>query len=88
VPGLHKLSTLWSRNHALHLSGLSHDEYVLLILDYLTNVLEDLGLSPTDQLMEVLKLLKASPADFETLSEGGTPSVVAAIQAMRNIDIQ
>ncbi|KAH8278840.1 hypothetical protein KR018_010222 [Drosophila ironensis] len=54
-------------------------------IEYLSNVLEELGLSINLQLGQILTLLKAAPDQYLTLSSGCEPRLVTAIRQMRNI---
>ncbi|SPP80916.1 conserved oligomeric Golgi complex subunit 7 [Drosophila guanche] len=54
-------------------------------IEYLSNVLEELGLSINLQLSQILTLLKAAPDQYLTLSSGCEPRLVTAIRQMRNI---
>ncbi|XP_039493422.1 conserved oligomeric Golgi complex subunit 7 [Drosophila santomea] len=54
-------------------------------IEYLSNVLEELGLSINLQLTQILTLLKAAPDQYLTLSSGCEPRLVTAIRQMRNI---
>ncbi|PSN54981.1 Conserved oligomeric Golgi complex subunit 7 [Blattella germanica] len=54
-------------------------------IDYLGNVLEDLGLSLSEHLQQVSTLLRLSPEEYQTKSSGCSPRLVAAVRQMRNI---
>ncbi|KDR16116.1 conserved oligomeric Golgi complex subunit 7 isoform X3 [Zootermopsis nevadensis] len=54
-------------------------------IDYLGNVLEDLGLSLSEHLQQVSTLLRLSPQEYQTKSSGCSPRLVAAVRQMRNI---
>lgn len=54
-------------------------------IDYLGNVLEDLGLSLSEPLSQLSQLLRVSPNDYASRSSGSTPRLVAAVRQMRNI---
>ncbi|XP_023169166.2 conserved oligomeric Golgi complex subunit 7 [Drosophila hydei] len=54
-------------------------------IEYLSNVLEELGLTINLQLSQILTLLKAAPDQYLNLSSGCEPRLVAAIRQMRNI---
>ncbi|XP_046623336.1 conserved oligomeric Golgi complex subunit 7 [Neodiprion virginianus] len=54
-------------------------------IDYLGNILEELGLSLTEQLQQMSILLRLSPEDYQSGSSGCNARVVAAIRQMRNI---
>ncbi|EDW58366.1 conserved oligomeric Golgi complex subunit 7 [Drosophila virilis] len=54
-------------------------------IEYLSNVLEELGLTINMQLAQILTLLKAAPEQYLNLSSGCEPRLVTAIRQMRNI---
>ncbi|EDW84346.1 uncharacterized protein Dwil_GK14089 [Drosophila willistoni] len=54
-------------------------------IEYLSSVLEELGLSINQQLSQILTLLKAAPDQYLALSAGCEPRLVTAIRQMRNI---
>ncbi|ALC46617.1 Cog7 [Drosophila busckii] len=54
-------------------------------IEYLSNMLEELGLTITVQLSQILTLLKAAPDQYFKLSSGCEPRLVTAIRQMRNI---
>lgn len=54
-------------------------------IDYLGNVLEDLGLSLSDQLSQLSTLLRIPVDDYQTQSSGCQPKLVAAVRQMREI---
>ncbi|XP_062125747.1 conserved oligomeric Golgi complex subunit 7 [Drosophila sulfurigaster albostrigata] len=54
-------------------------------IEYLSNVLEELGLTINLQLSQILILLKAAPEQYLSLSSGCEPRLVTAIRQMRNI---
>ncbi|XP_012283850.1 conserved oligomeric Golgi complex subunit 7 isoform X2 [Orussus abietinus] len=54
-------------------------------IDYLGNVLEELGLSLSDHLQQMSTLLRLSPEDYQSGSSGCNARVVAAVRQMRNI---
>lgn len=54
-------------------------------IEYLSSVVEELGLSLTTSLTQILTLLKASPENYLSLSAGCEPRLVTAIRQMRNI---
>lgn len=54
-------------------------------IDYLGNVLEDLGLSLSEHLQQISVLLRLSPEEYHTKSSGCSPRLVAAVRQMRNI---
>nr|CAD7442660.1 unnamed protein product [Timema bartmani] len=54
-------------------------------IDYLGNVLEDLGLNLSDHLQQVTTLLRLSSEEYQTKSSGCSPRLVAAVRQMRNI---
>nr|CAD7198705.1 unnamed protein product [Timema douglasi] len=54
-------------------------------IDYLGNVLEDLGLSLSEHLQQVTTLLRLSSEEYQIKSSGCSPRLVAAVRQMRNI---
>ncbi|XP_076294187.1 conserved oligomeric Golgi complex subunit 7 [Lasioglossum baleicum] len=54
-------------------------------IDYLGNVLEELGLSLSENLQHMSQLLRLSPEDWQNGSSGCNARVVAAVRQMRNI---
>ncbi|CAD6245186.1 GSCOCG00013571001-RA-CDS [Cotesia congregata] len=54
-------------------------------IDYLGNILEELGLKLTDNLSAVALLLRLSPEEYLEGSVGFNPRIVAAVRQMRNI---
>lgn len=54
-------------------------------INYLGNVLEDLGFSLTEKLQNIVMLLKLSPAEYSSQCSGCSPQIVAAVRQMRNI---
>lgn len=54
-------------------------------IEYLSSVVEELGLSLNTSLTQILTLLKASPENYLSLSAGCEPRLVTAIRQMRNI---
>ncbi|XP_037952193.1 conserved oligomeric Golgi complex subunit 7-like [Teleopsis dalmanni] len=54
-------------------------------IEYLSNVIEELGLNINQQLSQILTLLKATPENYRTSSSGCEPRLVSAIRQMRNI---
>ncbi|KAF5276063.1 hypothetical protein FQA39_LY00859 [Lamprigera yunnana] len=58
---------------------LAHD------IGYLGNVLEDLGLSLTDNLCQIMALLKLPSDQYQNQSSGYSARYVAAVRQMRNI---
>ena len=54
-------------------------------IDYLGNVLEDLGLSLSDQLSQLSTLLRIPADDYQAQSSGCLPKLVAAVRQMREI---
>ncbi|XP_065171053.1 conserved oligomeric Golgi complex subunit 7-like [Atheta coriaria] len=72
ILSIHELSTPACRQ-------LAHD------ISYLGSVFEDLGLTLSDNLQQLMNLLKLSPEAYQTQSAGCSPRYVAAIRQMRNI---
>ncbi|XP_060062709.1 conserved oligomeric Golgi complex subunit 7-like isoform X2 [Ylistrum balloti] len=56
-------------------------------IDYLCNVLEDLGLHMSETLKNIDKLLKASPDDYHDVTENMPQRLAHAISGMRRIDL-
>lgn len=56
-------------------------------IDYLGNVLEDLGIHSSDTLSKIITLLKATPGEFPEMAEQMPQRLTHAISCMRNIDI-
>ncbi|XP_065340265.1 conserved oligomeric Golgi complex subunit 7 isoform X1 [Cloeon dipterum] len=54
-------------------------------INYLGNVLEDLGMSLSEPLQQVCLLLKLPPQDYQTGSSGCSPRLVAAIRQVRTL---
>ncbi|KAJ8667096.1 hypothetical protein QAD02_008758, partial [Eretmocerus hayati] len=54
-------------------------------IDYLGNILEELGLSLSENLQQMSQLLRLAPEDYQSGSSGCNPRVVAAVRQMRNI---
>ncbi|KOX76079.1 Conserved oligomeric Golgi complex subunit 7 [Melipona quadrifasciata] len=54
-------------------------------IDYLGNVLEELGLSLSENLQHMSLLLRLSPEDYQNSSSGCNARVVAAVRQIRNI---
>lgn len=72
ILGLNELSPLASKQLATD-------------INYLSNVLEDMGFTLTKKLQEIVLLLKLSPSEYSTQCSGCSPQIVAAIRQMRNI---
>ncbi|GLH07427.1 Conserved oligomeric Golgi complex subunit 7 [Gryllus bimaculatus] len=54
-------------------------------IDYLGNVLEDLGLALSEPLAQLALLLRVNPSEYHSKSSGSAPRLVAAVRQMRNI---
>lgn len=54
-------------------------------IDYLGNVLEDLGLGLSDQLSQLSALLRIPAEEYQSQSSGCQPKLVAAVRQMREI---
>ncbi|KAK7872478.1 hypothetical protein R5R35_014269 [Gryllus longicercus] len=54
-------------------------------IDYLGNVLEDLGLPLSEPLAQLALLLRVNPSEYHSKSSGSAPRLVAAVRQMRNI---
>lgn len=59
--------------------------FFFVFIGYLGSVFEDLGLTLSDNLQQLMNLLKLSPEAYQTQSAGCSPRYVAAIRQMRNI---
>ncbi|XP_005188405.1 conserved oligomeric Golgi complex subunit 7 [Musca domestica] len=75
------------QSQILQIKSLSNASSKQLAVDieYLSSVVEELGLSLTTSLTQILTLLKASPENYLSLSAGCEPRLVTAIRQMRNI---
>ena len=49
--------------------------------------MDDLGLSPVEQLTSITTLLKTEPSEYQSISQNMPKSLVSTIQTMRNLDI-
>lgn len=58
---------------------------IILTIDYLGNVLDDLGLSLSEHLKNVSTLLRLPGDQYHSRSAGCAPRLVAAVRQMRNI---
>lgn len=56
-------------------------------IDYLTNVVEDLGLHPSDALTNILKLLQATPETYTDVSENMPQRLTSALASMRKLSL-
>lgn len=56
-----------------------------MLLDYLGNVFEELGLCLSENLQHMSLLLRLAPEDYQNGSSGCNVRVVAAVRQMRNI---
>ncbi|CAG9809149.1 unnamed protein product [Chironomus riparius] len=56
-------------------------------IEYLENVLEELGLVLSSQLKHIAQLLKVKPQNYLSVSTGADHKLIAAIRQMRNINI-
>ncbi|KAL4234116.1 Golgi transport complex subunit 7 [Mactra antiquata] len=80
---MHVLCEEILRIHELSSHG---NKQLITDIDYLCNVLEDLGLQATDTLNNIVLLLKASSETFHDISENMPQRLSHAISNMRNID--
>lgn len=53
--------------------------------DYLGNVLEELGIGLSEELQQILKLLRLAPEEYQSKSAGFPPKLVAAIRQIRKL---
>ena len=60
---------------------------VMSFPEYLTNVLEDLGLQTSETLTQIDTLLKASPEEFSDKAELMPQRISRTIAAMRGIEV-
>ena len=58
---------------------------LLLITDYLCNVVDDLGLPATDTLTQTRQLLQTSADEFTDVAEDMPPRLTGAVATMRGI---
>lgn len=56
-------------------------------IEYLGNVLEELGFTLSNCLKQTVQLLKAKPENYLSASAGVDHKLIAAIRQMRNINI-
>jgi len=54
-------------------------------IDYLTNVVEDLGLHPSEILSNILKLLQATGDSYSDVSENMPQRLTSALASMRKL---
>ncbi|GAB6032203.1 Golgi transport complex subunit 7 [Chamberlinius hualienensis] len=54
-------------------------------IEYLCNVLDDLDLHPTNDLLAISALLKAHPEEYASCSDGKPAHIVSAIRGLRNL---
>uniref|UniRef100_A0A1I8P6E6 Conserved oligomeric Golgi complex subunit 7 n=1 Tax=Stomoxys calcitrans TaxID=35570 RepID=A0A1I8P6E6_STOCA len=75
------------QSQILQIKSLSNASSKQLAVDieYLSSVVEELGLTLNASLQQILTLLKASPDNYLSLSAGCEPRLVMAIRQMRNI---
>ncbi|XP_061086998.1 conserved oligomeric Golgi complex subunit 7 isoform X1 [Conger conger] len=55
-------------------------------IDYLSNVMDALGLQPSRTLQQIVSLLKAKPEDYRQTAKPMSRRLASSIAAMRNID--
>lgn len=74
-------------DHILTISALSVGACKQLATDinYLGNVLEDLGYNLSEKLKNISMLMKLTPGEYSSQSMGCSPQLVAAVRQMRNI---
>lgn len=58
-----------------------------MVSEYLTNVLEDLGLHPSETLMQIDALLKVTPEEFLDKAELMPQRIAHTIASMRGIEV-
>ncbi|KAK7066855.1 Golgi transport complex subunit 7 [Halocaridina rubra] len=57
-------------------------------IDYICNILEDLGVTTCDPLDKLNNLLKAPVEQYWKIAPGNNPRLIAAVRQMRNIPVQ
>ncbi|XP_071513541.1 conserved oligomeric Golgi complex subunit 7 [Panulirus ornatus] len=57
-------------------------------IDYICNILEDLGVSTCEPLDKLNSLLKAPADQYWKIAPGNNPRLIAAVRQMRNIPVQ
>ena len=57
----------------------------IFFIEYLGNVLQELGSNTTNQLQEIALVLRTSPENYLSTSSGCEPRLVTAIRQMRHI---
>ena len=60
----------------------------LIFTDYLCNVVDDLGLHPSDAIKQILSLLQATPQTFGDVTKDKPQRMISAISTMRDIALQ
>lgn len=73
-------------NRILQMKSLNAAEakQVSVDIEYLKNIIEDLGLTATVHLQQILTLLQAPPESYLQMSSGFEPRLVTAVRQMRN----
>ncbi|XP_013777323.1 conserved oligomeric Golgi complex subunit 7-like [Limulus polyphemus] len=61
-------------------------QQLIIDIEYLTAVVEDLGLSPSENLQDVKTLLKADASGFTAAAQGKQAHLVSCIRSMRGIE--
>lgn len=56
-------------------------------IDYLCNVLDDLGIHPSDNLVAISDLLKAPAETYAAAADGKPAKIVSAIRGLRNLSL-
>ncbi|GFS71825.1 conserved oligomeric Golgi complex subunit 7 [Nephila pilipes] len=74
----------------LKISNLKNNAANQLVTDisYFCDVLDDLGLTPSPDLQNLLALLKAKPDKFESEAKNKPPLIVRKVSAMRKLRVQ
>ncbi|XP_037793470.1 LOW QUALITY PROTEIN: conserved oligomeric Golgi complex subunit 7-like [Penaeus monodon] len=57
-------------------------------IDYICNILEDLGVTSCDSIRQLNLLLKAPVEQYWKIAPGNNPRLIAAVRQMRNIPVQ
>ena len=56
-------------------------------LDYLVNVLDDLGLPSSDNIKDIMSLLKAPVSSYQQAAEAAPRRLASAVAGMRSITL-
>ena len=61
--------------------------WVCVCVEYLMNVLDDLGLEATDNIKTLLTLLQAAPDQYNELAEQAPQRLAGAVAALRRLKL-